>query len=93
MPEKNENSRNAQNGKAKNFLEAVLNSPASSQAVHETLILFVIAGALRPKRDIHRFVKWPKVVRIQWRRRVLKQRLKVPPAVNRFRKEFGQEPR
>lgn len=43
-----------------------------------------IGGALRPKRDMHRFVKWPKYVRIQRQRRVLTQRLKVPPALNRF---------
>lgn len=29
------------------------------------------------KRDMHRFVKWPKYVRIQRQRRVLNQRLKV----------------
>ncbi|THU50774.1 hypothetical protein C4D60_Mb06t23860 [Musa balbisiana] len=45
---------------------------------------FGIGGALPPKRDLHRFVKWPKVVRIQRQRRILKQRLKVPPALNQF---------
>lgn len=30
-----------------------------------------------PKHDLHRFVKWPKYVRIQRQRRVLNQRLKV----------------
>jgi hypothetical protein len=45
---------------------------------------FGIGGALPPKKDLHRFVKWPKVVRIQRQRRVLKQRLKVPPALNQF---------
>ena len=33
---------------------------------------------------MHRFVKWPKYVRIQRQRRVLNQRLKVPPSLNRF---------
>ena len=45
---------------------------------------FGIGGALPPKKDMHRFVKWPKYVRIQRQRRVLKMRLKVPPALNRF---------
>ncbi|RLN33252.1 hypothetical protein C2845_PM03G35130 [Panicum miliaceum] len=45
---------------------------------------FGIGGALPPKKDLHRFVKWPKVVRIQRQRRILKQRLKVPPALNQF---------
>ncbi|GAB4820275.1 hypothetical protein N2152v2_007321 [Parachlorella kessleri] len=45
---------------------------------------FGIGGALPPKTDLHRFVKWPKYVRIQRQKRVLNQRLKVPPALNRF---------
>ncbi|OAE25028.1 hypothetical protein AXG93_4102s1060 [Marchantia polymorpha subsp. ruderalis] len=47
---------------------------------------FGIGGSLPPKRDLHRFVKWPKYVRIQRQRRVLNQRLKVPPALNQFTK-------
>nr|GMD43276.1 60S ribosomal protein L7a-1 [Ipomoea batatas] len=39
---------------------------------------FGIGGALPPKKDLTRFVKWPQVVRIQRKRRILKQRLKVP---------------
>ncbi|KAG6491407.1 60S ribosomal protein L7a-2-like [Zingiber officinale] len=45
---------------------------------------FGIGGALPPKKDLRRFVKWPKVVRIQRQKRILKQRLKVPPALNQF---------
>ncbi|KAF6161544.1 hypothetical protein GIB67_009423 [Kingdonia uniflora] len=51
---------------------------------------FGIGGALPPKRDLHRFVKWPKVVRIQRQRRILKQRLKVPPALNQFTKTLDK---
>jgi large subunit ribosomal protein L7Ae len=51
---------------------------------------FGIGGALPPKRDLTRFVKWPKVVQIQRRRRILKQRLKVPPAVNQFTKTLDK---
>lgn len=36
-----------------------------------------IGGDLPAKRDMRRFVKWPKYVRIQRQRRVLNQRLKV----------------
>ena len=39
---------------------------------------------MAPKRDMHRFVKWPRYIRLQRQRRVLNQRLKVPPALNRF---------
>jgi len=47
---------------------------------------FGIGGALRPKKDLHRFVKWPKYVRLQRQKRILSQRLKVPPAINQFTK-------
>ncbi|TYH22006.1 hypothetical protein ES288_A04G091700v1 [Gossypium darwinii] len=47
---------------------------------------FGIGGALPPKKDLHHFVKWPKVVRIQRKKRILKQRLKVPPALNSLRR-------
>nr|XP_045087415.1 60S ribosomal protein L7a-like [Aegilops tauschii subsp. strangulata] len=45
---------------------------------------FGIGGALLPKKDLHRFVKWPKVMRIQRQRRILKQCLKVPQALHEF---------
>eukprot|EP00244_Chara_vulgaris_P004551 TRINITY_DN18_c0_g1_i3.p1 TRINITY_DN18_c0_g1~~TRINITY_DN18_c0_g1_i3.p1 ORF type:complete len:265 (-),score=63.17 TRINITY_DN18_c0_g1_i3:1026-1820(-) len=51
---------------------------------------FGIGGALPPKRDLHRFVKWPKYIRIQRQRRVLNQRLKVPPALNQFTKTLDK---
>jgi len=45
-----------------------------------------VGGDVRPGgRDLTRFVKWPRNVRIQRQRRVLYQRLKVPPAINVFR--------
>ena len=44
-----------------------------------------LGGAPAPRTtDLHRFVKWPKYVRIQRQRRVLSMRLKVPPALNQF---------
>eukprot|EP00475_Leptophrys_vorax_P004095 TRINITY_DN1242_c0_g1_i1.p1 TRINITY_DN1242_c0_g1~~TRINITY_DN1242_c0_g1_i1.p1 ORF type:complete len:270 (+),score=52.94 TRINITY_DN1242_c0_g1_i1:134-943(+) len=45
---------------------------------------FGIGGALPYKKNLHRFVKWPKYVRLQRQKRVLNQRLKVPPAINQF---------
>ncbi|KAH7518931.1 hypothetical protein FEM48_Zijuj09G0223500 [Ziziphus jujuba var. spinosa] len=51
---------------------------------------FGIGGALPPKRDLTRFVKWPKTVQIQRKRRILKQRLKVPPALNQFTKTLDK---
>jgi len=43
-----------------------------------------IGGDIQPKRDVSRFVKWPRYVRIQRQRAILKKRLKVPPAINQF---------
>ncbi|GAA0174318.1 ribosomal protein [Lithospermum erythrorhizon] len=51
---------------------------------------FGIGGALPPKRDLTRFVKWPKNVQIQRKRMILKQRLKVPPALNQFSKTLDK---
>ncbi|XP_044374673.1 60S ribosomal protein L7a-2 isoform X2 [Triticum aestivum] len=45
---------------------------------------FGIGGDLPPKKDLHRFVKCPKVMCIQCQRRILKQHLKVPPALHQF---------
>jgi len=39
---------------------------------------------VQPKRDVSRMVKWPRYVRLQRQRAILKKRLKVPPAVHQF---------
>jgi len=45
---------------------------------------FAIGGDIQPRRDLSRYVRWPKYVRIQRQRKILYQRLKVPPAINQF---------
>jgi len=45
---------------------------------------FGIGGNIQPKRDLGRFVRWPKYVRLQRQKQVLLKRLKVPPAINQF---------
>ena len=45
---------------------------------------FGIGNNVQPKKDLSRFVKWPKNVRIQRQRRILYERLKVPPAITQF---------
>jgi large subunit ribosomal protein L7Ae len=47
---------------------------------------FSIGNDILPKRDVTRFVKWPKRIRIQRQKRVLQERLKVPPAIAQFRR-------
>lgn len=51
---------------------------------------FRIGGDIQPKRDLTRFVKWPKYIRIQRQKRILLQRLKVPPALNQFSKTIDK---
>merc|ERR1711881_338280 len=51
---------------------------------------FSIGGDIRPSGDLTRFVKWPKYVRIQRSRRILYQRIKVPPAINQFQSTFDK---
>jgi len=45
---------------------------------------FGIGRAVQPVKDLSRFVRWPRYVRIQRQRAILKKRLKVPPAINQF---------
>ena len=43
-----------------------------------------LGGDIQPKRDLTRFVKWPKYIRLQRQKRIMLMRLKVPPAINQF---------
>merc|ERR1712241_375960 len=45
---------------------------------------FEIGQHIQPKRDLSRFVKWPKYIRLQRQKAVLQTRLKIPPALNQF---------
>merc|ERR1711977_101161 len=51
---------------------------------------FSIGGDIRPSGDLTRFVKWPKYIRIQRSRRILYQRIKIPPAINQFKQTFDK---
>merc|ERR1712113_133086 len=52
---------------------------------------FGIGSDVQPKRDLTRFVKWPKYVRLQRQKRILYQRLKVPPSINQFTQTLDQQ--
>lgn len=41
-------------------------------------------------RDLSRLVKWPRYVRLQRQRAILKKRIKVPPAINHFAKTLDK---
>lgn len=45
---------------------------------------FGIGQAITKGRDLSRYVKWPRYVRLQRQRKILYQRLKVPPAIAQF---------
>merc|ERR1719324_2105047 len=45
---------------------------------------FRLGGDIQPKRDLSRFIKWPKYVRLQRAKKIMLMRLKVPPAINQF---------
>jgi len=45
-----------------------------------------IGRDIPPERNLTRFVKWPRHVRLQRQRSILKRRLKVPPSINHFTK-------
>jgi len=45
---------------------------------------FGIGQDIQPKRDLSRFVLWPKYIRIQRQKAILQKRLKVPPPIHQF---------
>lgn len=45
---------------------------------------FRIGGDIQPARDLTRFTKWPRYVRLQRQRKIMNMRLKVPPALQQF---------
>jgi len=45
---------------------------------------FGIGGNVQPKRDLTRFVRWPKYIRLQRQKSILLKRLKVPGTINQF---------
>uniref|UniRef100_A0A7R9YED1 60S ribosomal protein L7a n=1 Tax=Pinguiococcus pyrenoidosus TaxID=172671 RepID=A0A7R9YED1_9STRA len=50
-----------------------------------------VGGDILPKgRDLSRFVKWPKYIRLQRQRKVIMTRLKVPPALAQFQKTMDK---
>lgn len=51
---------------------------------------FTIGNDIRPTQDLTRFVRWPKYVRVQRKKRILQLRMKVPPTVNQFSKTLNK---
>jgi large subunit ribosomal protein L7Ae len=50
---------------------------------------YSIGNDILPRnRNLTRYVKWPKYIRIQRQKRILQERLKVPPAIAQFKRIF-----
>lgn len=45
---------------------------------------FRIGGDIQPTRNLTRFVKWPQYIRLQRQKRILLQRIKMPPTLAQF---------
>jgi len=45
---------------------------------------FGIGQDIQPKRDLSRFVRWPRYIRLQRQKAILLKRLKVPPPIHQF---------
>jgi large subunit ribosomal protein L7Ae len=45
---------------------------------------FSIGGDIRRIKDLSRYVRWPKYIRVQRQKHILLQRLKTPPSINHF---------
>merc|ERR1712196_657520 len=59
-------------------------------AVEKKPRTFSIGGDVLPKRNLTRFVRWPKYVRLQRSKMTLLKRIKIPPAVNQFSNTFDK---
>jgi large subunit ribosomal protein L7Ae len=51
---------------------------------------FNVGGNIQPKRDLTRFVRWPRYIRLQRQKQILMKRMKVPPAINQFNKTVSK---
>ena len=61
------------------------------KTTHSKLLSLFSGQGIQPKRDLSRFVKWPKYVRLQRQRAILFKRLKVPPSINQFNQTLDRQ--
>lgn len=50
-----------------------------------------LGNNIQPKRDLSRFVRWPKYIRIQRHKAILQKRLKIPPPINQFSQALDKQ--
>jgi len=80
MPKKPTTTKTPTSGKGTKVKKPAVKNPLFEKRSRN----FGIGQALPPKRDLTRFVRWPKYVRLQRQRSILMSRLKVPPTINQF---------
>jgi large subunit ribosomal protein L7Ae len=51
----------------------------------------LLGQSTQPKRDLSRFVRWPKYIRIQRHKAVLQKRLKIPPPIHQFSQALDKQ--
>nr|XP_060613656.1 large ribosomal subunit protein eL8 [Anolis sagrei ordinatus] len=73
------------------YFPACLASSFSSLGRRLTRCLPPSGQDIQPKRDLTRFVKWPRYIRLQRQRAILYKRLKVPPAINQFTQALDRQ--
>jgi len=52
---------------------------------------FGIGQDIQPKRNLSRFVRWPKYIRLQRQKAILMQRIKVPPPIHQFSQALDKQ--
>ena len=45
---------------------------------------FRVGNSIQPKRNLTRFVRWPKYITFQRQKRILLTRIKIPPVIAQF---------
>lgn len=59
--------------------------------LNNTAFFFILGQNIQPKRDLSRFVRWPKYIRVQRQKAVLQKRLRIPPPINQFTQTLDKQ--
>ncbi|VDM20699.1 unnamed protein product, partial [Hydatigera taeniaeformis] len=68
----------------KKVVPEVKKRPRKNPLIQKRPKNFGIGQAIQPRRNVYRFVKWPKYIELQRKKAILKKRLKIPPPINQF---------
>merc|ERR1711959_95994 len=65
-------------------------TPSGNPLIQASARNFGIGNDIQYKGDLTRYVRWPRYIKLQRQRRVLLNRLKVPPMINQFTKTLDK---